>query len=86
MPGISCVRLLPNNAEKTRASLQSGIELVAETRHAASPTPYTSAHRRTKTERTGHRLNLGAYESLDDASLANVETQPANAALADLVS
>jgi len=34
----------------------------------------------------GHRLSHGAYESLDDASLANVEVHPANAGLADLVS
>jgi hypothetical protein len=83
--GISGVRS-PNNPDKARALLHSDIERVAETPHATSPTPYTSAYLRTKRERMAHRLSLGAYESLDDASRASVEMQPADAALADLLS
>jgi GTP cyclohydrolase II len=83
--GISRVRLLSNNPQKTRALLRSGIEVV-EMPCEASPTLYSSAYLRTKKERMGHRLSLGAYESIGDAPLAKVEMQPTFRALANLLS
>ena len=70
--GISRVRLLSNNPRKTRALLRSGIAVVSEIPCEASPTPYSSAYLRTKKERMGHRLSLGAYESIGDEPVAAV--------------
>jgi 3,4-dihydroxy 2-butanone 4-phosphate synthase/GTP cyclohydrolase II len=64
--GISFVCLLSNNPRKTRALLRYDIEIVAEIPCEASPTPYTSAYFRTKRERVGHKLSLGAYDSIGE--------------------
>ena len=84
--GIKRVRVLSNNPRKPRALLDFGIEVLAEIPCEASPTPYTSAYLRTKKERMGSRLSLGTYESLGDAPLANAETQPTDAGLANVLS
>jgi len=84
--GISCVCLLSNNPPKTRALLRYDIEIVAEIPREASPTPYRSAYFRTKRERVGHKLSLGAYESIGDAPLPRVETRSTKAEIADFLS
>jgi hypothetical protein len=64
--GISFVCLLSNNPRKTRALLRYDIEIVDEIPCEASPIPYTSAYFRTKRERVGHKLSLGAYDSIGE--------------------
>lgn len=72
--GIRRVRLLSNNPRKTRALRDAGIEVVAELPCEASPTPESLAYLRAKKERLGHRLTLGAFESVDAPSLVVQES------------
>ena len=58
--GISRVRLLSNNPQKTRALRDAGIEVVAQISCEAAPTPHSLPYLRTKKEKMGHTLNLGA--------------------------
>jgi len=56
--GISQVRLLSNNPQKTRALKDAGIEVVAEIPCEAELNPFSFEYLRTKKERMGHRLSL----------------------------
>ena len=56
--GVSRVRLLSNNPEKSRALKNSGIEVVAQIPCEVAPNPFSFAYLRTKKERMGHTLSL----------------------------
>src|SRR5260221_6672777 len=56
--GISRVRLLSNNPQKTRALKDAGIEVVAEIPCEAKPNSFSFEYLRTKKERMGHTLSL----------------------------
>jgi GTP cyclohydrolase II len=58
--GISRVRLLTNNPEKSCALLESGINVVERIPCEASPTPHSLAYLQAKKERMGHTLTLPA--------------------------
>src|SRR6266403_1195411 len=63
--GLSRIRLLSNNRHKTRALVDSGIEVVVEVPCEAAPTPHSLAYLRTKKEKMGHALSLGQLESTE---------------------
>src|SRR5258705_6346495 len=56
--GISQVRLLSNNPQKTRVLSDAGIEVVAQVPCEASPNEHCLGYLRTKKEKLGHRLTL----------------------------
>src|SRR6476620_3695830 len=60
--GLSRIRLVSNNRHKTRALVDSGIEVVAQVPCEAAPTPHALAYLRTKKEKMGHVLSLGQHE------------------------
>src|SRR5882757_11196675 len=57
--GLSRIRLLSNNRHKTRALVDSGIDVVVQVPCEAAPTPHSLAYLRTKKEKMGHALSLG---------------------------
>src|SRR5882757_6169481 len=74
--GVSRIRLLSNNRHKTRALVDSGIEVVVQVPCEAAPTPHSLAYLRTKKEKMGHALSLGRHETTeydDDFEFANIE-------------
>src|SRR6476620_3692461 len=74
--GLSRIRLLSNNRHKTRALVDSGIEVVAQVPCEAVPTPHSLAYLRTKKEKMGHALSLGQYERAEcdeDCEFASIE-------------
>ena len=71
--GISRVRLLTNNPEKSRALAEAGIEVVARVPCEAAPTPHSLAYLRTKKGRMGHALSLGRHDR-SDSPFATIET------------
>src|SRR5438034_3383596 len=74
--GLSRIRLLSNNRHKTRALVDSGIELVVQVPCEAAPTPHSLAYLRTKKEKMGHALSLGQHESTEydeDFEFASIE-------------
>jgi 3,4-dihydroxy-2-butanone 4-phosphate synthase len=74
--GLSRIRLLSNNRHKTRALVDSGIEVVAQVPCEAAPTPHSLAYLRTKKEKMGHALSLGQHESTEydeDFEFASIE-------------
>jgi len=60
--GVSRIRLLSNNPQKSRALISAGIEIVAQVPCEAAPTLHSLAYLRTKQERMGHALVLGFHE------------------------
>jgi GTP cyclohydrolase II len=58
--GVGRVRLLSNNPEKSRALLESGIDVVARIPCEVSPTAHSRAYLHAKKERMGHTLTLNA--------------------------
>jgi 3,4-dihydroxy-2-butanone 4-phosphate synthase/GTP cyclohydrolase II len=56
--GISRVRLLSNNPQKSRAMVNAGIDVVAQVPCEAAPNPFSLDYLRTKQERMGHTLSL----------------------------
>jgi 3,4-dihydroxy-2-butanone 4-phosphate synthase/GTP cyclohydrolase II len=81
--GVSRVRLLTNNLEKSKALVAGGIEVVGRVRCEVAPTPESIAYLRTKKERMGHALTLQAAETKikansetaeDSFEFANIET------------
>jgi 3,4-dihydroxy-2-butanone 4-phosphate synthase/GTP cyclohydrolase II len=77
--GISRVRLLSNNPQKSRALLDAGIEVVAQVSCEAAPNPHSLAYLRSKREKMGHTLSLGHHESTecitrDQFQFASIET------------
>jgi len=74
--GLSRIRLLSNNRHKTRALVDSGVEVVAQVPCEAAPTPHSLAYLRTKKEKMGHALSLGQPESTEsdeDFEFASIE-------------
>src|SRR5712691_11683899 len=74
--GLSRIRLLSNNRHKTRALVDSGIEVVVQVPCEAAPTPLSLAYLRTKKEKMGHALSLGQHESTEydeDFEFASIE-------------
>jgi 3,4-dihydroxy-2-butanone 4-phosphate synthase/GTP cyclohydrolase II len=74
--GLSRIRLLSNNPGKTRALVDSGIEVVAQVPCEATPTLHSHAYLRTKKEKMGHALRLGPQENTEhdeDFEFASIE-------------
>src|SRR5438876_2904673 len=74
--GLSRIRILSNNRHKTRALVDSGIEVVVQVPCEAAPTPHSLAYLRTKKEKMGHALSLGQHESTEydeDFEFASIE-------------
>jgi 3,4-dihydroxy-2-butanone 4-phosphate synthase/GTP cyclohydrolase II len=63
--GISRVRLLSNNPQKSLALIEAGIEVVDQVPCEAAPNPHSLAYLRTKKEKMGHTLSLGCQESTE---------------------
>jgi 3,4-dihydroxy-2-butanone 4-phosphate synthase/GTP cyclohydrolase II len=74
--GLRRIRLLSNNPSKTRALVNSGIEVVAQVPCEATPTLHSLAYLRTKKEKMGHALRLGPQENTEhdeDFEFASIE-------------
>ncbi len=69
--GVSCVRLLSNNPDKSRALLDAGIEVITRIPCEAEPNNHSGAYLRAKKEKLGHALTLQddefEFASIDDA-------------------
>jgi 3,4-dihydroxy 2-butanone 4-phosphate synthase/GTP cyclohydrolase II len=63
--GISDVRLLSNNPNKSRALSNAGIKVVAQIPCEAAPNEHSLGYLRTKKEKLGHALTLGQTEITD---------------------
>ena len=81
--GVSRVRLLTNNLQKSKALLAAGIEVVGRVPCEVAPTPDSIAYLRTKKEKMGHALTLplvdtniqANYETAEDHfEFASIET------------
>jgi len=68
---VTCVRLLSNNPDKSRALLDAGIEVVTRIPCEAEPNNHSRAYLRAKKEKLGHELTLQddgfEFASIDDA-------------------
>ena len=62
--GVSRVRLLSNNPQKSRALTDAGIEVVDRVPCEAAPNPHSLAYLLTKKQKMGHALRLRSRESL----------------------
>ena len=74
--GLRRIRLLSNNPSKTRALVDSGIEVVAQVPCEATPTLHSLAYLRSKKEKMGHALSLGPQENMEhdeDFEFASIE-------------
>jgi len=75
--GLSRIRLLSNNRHKTRALVDSGIEVLVQVPCEVAPTPHSLAYLRTKKgKKWGHALSLGQHESTEydeDFEFASIE-------------
>src|ERR1700752_3800095 len=58
--GVKRVRLLSNNPRKADALAENGIEVVAQIPCEAAPNTHSLVYLRTKKEKMGHALSLGA--------------------------
>ena len=69
--GVTSVRLLSNNPDKSRALLGAGIEVVTRIPCEAEPNNHSRAYLRAKKEKLGHALTLQddgfEFASIDDA-------------------
>jgi len=69
--GVTCVRLLSNNPDKSRALSDTGIEVVTRIPCEAEPNNHSRAYLRAKKEKLGHVLTLQddgfEFASIDDA-------------------
>ena len=69
--GISCVRLLSNNPDKSRALSEAGIDVVTRIPCEAEPNNHSRAYLRAKKEKLGHALKLQddefEFASIDNA-------------------
>jgi 3,4-dihydroxy 2-butanone 4-phosphate synthase/GTP cyclohydrolase II len=61
--GVHAVRLLTNNPMKVNAMREHGIEVAAVERISIAPVATNAAYLRTKRDRLGHDLILGAHDS-----------------------
>ena len=80
--GVTQVRLLSNNLQKSRALADAGIHVVARIPCEAPPNPNSLAYLRTKKERMGHVLSLGYGEG---AKAESTEDQPQFASINDAI-
>ncbi len=64
--GISDVRLLSNNPNKSRALSNAGIKVVAQIPCEAAPNSYSLPYLRTKKEKLGHTLTLERRGRVED--------------------
>src|SRR5438477_1920573 len=74
--GLSRIRLLSNNRHKTRALVDSGIDVVVQVPCEAAPTAHSLDYLRTKKEKMGHALSLGQHLSTEyeeDFEFASIE-------------
>src|SRR6185295_6375377 len=71
--GISSVRLLSNNPQKSRVLSDAGIEVVAQVPCEAVPNEHSLGYLRTKKEKLGHALTLGQTEITDQSPFATIE-------------
>jgi len=62
--GVSNVRLLSNNPQKSRALSSAGIKVVAQIPCEATPNSYSLPYLRTKKEKLGHALTLKGKEKI----------------------
>src|SRR6185369_6722864 len=69
--GVSCVRLLSNNPDKSRALSEAGIDVVKSIPCEAEPNNHSRAYQRAKKEKLGHALTLQddefEFASINDA-------------------
>ena len=65
--GISQVRLLSHNPNKTRALLKAGLRVVAQVSCEVKPNSHSLPYLRTKKEKMGHTLNLEPQSESRDA-------------------
>ena len=69
--GVTCVRLLSNNPDKSRALFDAGIEVITRIPCEAEPNNHSRAYLRAKKEKLGHALTLQddgfEFASIDDA-------------------
>lgn len=70
--GISRVRLLTNNPNKSRALTHAGIEVVEQLACEAQPTSHSISYLRTKKEKMGHQLTLEQTE-ISEFSFATID-------------
>jgi 3,4-dihydroxy 2-butanone 4-phosphate synthase/GTP cyclohydrolase II len=61
--GVTSVRLLTNNPLKVNAMREHGIDVVAVERLSIAPVATNAGYLRTKRDRMGHDLMLGAEDS-----------------------
>jgi 3,4-dihydroxy-2-butanone 4-phosphate synthase len=80
--GVTQVRLLSNNPQKSRALADAGIHVVARISCEAAPNPHSLAYLRTKKESMGHLLSLGYGEGTKDEGS---ETPPRLASIDDAI-
>src|SRR5262245_7474289 len=79
--GVSRVRLLSNNPHKTHALGDAGIEVAAQIPCEAKPTPHSVAYLRTKKEKMGHTISLGARrDRREEAPFEIVKSEPPHVA------
>ncbi|HEV2828190.1 MAG TPA: 3,4-dihydroxy-2-butanone-4-phosphate synthase [Pyrinomonadaceae bacterium] len=71
--GLSRVRLLTNNLQKSKALLAAGIEVVGRVGCEVEPTPDSIAYLRTKKEKMGHALTLQKIDTNTKTNGENVE-------------
>lgn len=64
--GISRIRLLSNNPEKSRVLRDAGIKVVARVPCEAAPTSYSLAYLRAKKEKMGHVLRLAERDGVHE--------------------
>ncbi|HXD30219.1 MAG TPA: 3,4-dihydroxy-2-butanone-4-phosphate synthase [Pyrinomonadaceae bacterium] len=84
--GLSRVRLLTNNLQKSKALLAAGIEVVGRVPCEVAPTPDSTAYLRTKKEKMGHALTFPAVETniKDETAEDHFEFASIETALAEL--
>jgi 3,4-dihydroxy-2-butanone 4-phosphate synthase/GTP cyclohydrolase II len=80
--GVTQVRLLSNNPQKSRALAGARIDVVARISCEAAPNPHSLSYLRTKKESMGHVLSLGYSESTKSESS---DGQPRFASIKDAI-
>ena len=81
--GVTQVRLLSNNAHKSRALAHAGIKVVARIPCEAAPNPHSFAYLRAKQEKMGHLLSLRCSNGTKCAKHASAQDKPCFANIAD---
>ena len=71
--GISRVRLLSNNPQKSRALIDAGIDVVEQISCEVAPNPHSFAYLQTKREKMGHALSQNGSESPEFVKLAGAD-------------